>query len=154
MASIDYSDIFNSFLGNVNDIKLTSLTISDAYSILTEYLHKSVFDPYVNRLFSSVSLDDEIQSLSYEMSYITGDDNDREFVINAIALWMVYRWWDQRVSSELLTAQFFGGKEQRWFSQQQHLVALQASKDAAYKQARDFIRDRGFVKNTYLETTS
>ena len=65
MASISYEEVFSSFLGNVTDYNLASLSVTDAYEIMSEYLHKTMAEPYVYRLFSTVKLDDETQTIHF-----------------------------------------------------------------------------------------
>ena len=113
MASIDYTEIFESFLGNVTDYDFVNLSMSDSFVLMTEYLHKALAETYLRRLFSSLTLDDASQTLTYEMVYVIEDESDREFIINAIAKWMVYEWLHKEVRSKTNTAQFFGGKEQK-----------------------------------------
>ena len=56
MTSIDYKDIFESFLGNITDYNFANLSISDSYQLMAETLHKAVSNPFVYRIFSSASL--------------------------------------------------------------------------------------------------
>lgn len=148
MASVSYDDIFSNFLGSITDYDLqVNLSPSDSYGLMTEYLHKTVADQYVKHLFSSVTLDDDVQVFTYEMA--NGND-DAEFVVMAISKWMVYEWLHKEVRSKLNTAQFFGGKEQKFYSQAQHISELRALQDDAFKEARRFIQDRGYISNSYL----
>ena len=151
MASIDYNEIFECFLGNVTDYDFVSMPTSDSYALMTEYLHKALAETYLRRLFSSLSLDDTSQTMTYEMVYVVADESDKEFIINAIAKWMVYEWLHKEVRSKTNTAQFFGGKEQSFYSQAQHISELRGLQDDSYKEARVFVQDRGWINNSYLE---
>ena len=150
MSSLQYNSIFEKFLGNITDYDFVSLSISDSYELMTEYLHKSLAETYVNRLFSSYELDDEINTLTYEMKQSISEDNDAEFISSALAKWMVYEWLHKQVRSITNTAQFFGGAEQKFYAQANHLSELRGLMDDAYKEARFFIQDRGYIKNSYL----
>lgn len=151
MTSIDYEEIFSSFLGSVTDYNLASLEPTEAYDLMKELLHKALADRYVARLFSVKKLDDEVQQFSFEMKYVIDDDSDTEFVVSALAKWMKYEWLHRQVNNTALTAQFFGGKEQKYYSQSNHLSELQALQSSAYDEAYRFIRNRGYIDNTYLE---
>jgi hypothetical protein len=151
MASIDYEEIFGSFLGSVTDYNLASLDATEAYGILTELLHKALADRYVARLFSSKKLDDEIQKFTYEMKYVIDDDSDREFVIECLAKWMKYEWHSNKVNNVALEAQLLAGKEQKYYSQAAHLTELRALQASAYDEAYAYIRNRGYIDNKYLE---
>ena len=113
MASIDYKDIFESFLGNITDYNFANLSITDSYQLMTEYLHKAVANPFVYRIFSTASLDDETQLLSFSLRREENEDMDKEFIITVLAKAMVYEWIHPQVRSTVLTSQFFGGKEQQ-----------------------------------------
>ena len=149
MASVSYETIFNLFLGNITDYKLASLNEDDANTLMTEYLHKSLAASYLNRIFSSVTLDDDTRIISFTLAYDSGRD-ETDFVCNAIAKWMTYEWFHNQVRSTVNTAQFFGGSEQKYYSQQQHLAELKDLEDSLYKEARHFVMDRGWINNSYL----
>lgn len=150
MTSIDYNMIFESFLGNITDYDFANLTMSDSFNIMTEYLHKALAEAYLKRIFSSLTLDDETQVLSYELVQVVDEDNDKEFVIDIIAKWMVYEWLHKEVRSKNLTAQFFGGKEATFYSQANHISELRGMMDDVYKEARFAIQDRLYINNSYL----
>ncbi len=151
MISLDYEDIFSSFLGSVTDYNLASLDATEAYEILKEYLHKALATRYVNRLFSTKKLDDDIQLFSFEMKYPIDEETDREFVINALAKWMAYEWAQNKVSSTTLVMQLLGGKEQKFYSQSNHLSETKALKQNLYDEAYGYIMRRGYIDNKYLE---
>lgn len=150
MASVEYKDIFGMFLGNITDYKLASLEEEDATALMTEYLHKALYAPYVRRIFKSVSFVDAEQVIEFTMNHSTTEDNDKGFVTTAIAKWMTYEWVHNQVNNVVNTAQFFGGAEQKYYSQQQHLTALRELQDSLYKEARNFVMDRGYITNSYL----
>lgn len=151
MTSLDYEEIFSSFLGSVTDYSLASLEPTEAYGIMTELLHKALANRYVARLFLIKKLDDDVQKFSFEMKYVIDSDSDKEFVINALAKWMKYEWLHKQVNNTALTAQFFGGKEQSFYSQSAHLSELQSLQSSAYDEAYAYIRNRGYIDNIYLE---
>lgn len=150
MASIDYKDIFESFLGNITDYNFANLSISDSYQLMAETLHKAAANPFVYRIFSSASLDDETQEFTYEMRYPENDDMDREFVIAVLAKAMVYEWIHPQVRSTSLTSQFFGGKESSFFSQANHITSLLSLEETTLYELRRLIKDRHSFFNTYL----
>ena len=147
MTSISYEEIFSSFLGNVTDYNLASLSATDAFELMTEYLHKTIADPYVKHIFSEVALDDETQLLSYTLS---NDEDNEDFVITAISKWMVYEWYAAKVNNITNIAQFFGNKEQKYYSQAAHSAENKTLRDEAYKEARFYLQNKGFINNSYL----
>ena len=149
MTSVTYESIFNLFLGSITDYKLASLDESDAMALMTEYLHKSLAESYVSRIFKTLSMDDDNHTMTYELAYAPNGD-EANFVVNALSKWMVYEWLHNQVRSVVNTAQFFGGSEQKYYSQSNHLSELRALQDDAYHEARFFIQDRGWISNSYL----
>ncbi len=150
MTSISYDDVFDKFIGSIEDIQLTSLDMSDAYTLMAEYLHKAISETYVRRLFSSIVADDEVQRISFEMKLPTDDSTDTDFVTSVLSKWMVYEWLHKQVKSTTLTSQVFAGKEEKFYSQGAHLAELRGLHDDAYKEARQFVMDRGFIHNSYI----
>lgn len=150
MTSISYEEIFSSFLGNVTDYNLASLSPTDAFEIMSEFLHKSVADPYVYRLFTEYRLDDEGQVFFFTLSNSVNDETDKEFVIATLAKWMVYEWLNQQVQSITNVSQLFSNKESKWYSQAQHISELRGLRDDAFKAARFHIQNAGYVRNSYL----
>lgn len=151
MTFLDYEEIFSSFLGSVTDYSLASLEPTEAYEKLTELLHKALADRYVARLFSSKKLDDDVQKFSFEMKYVIDSESDSEFVKDALAKWMKYEWQSDKVNNIALESRLLAGKEQKYYSEANHLSALQALQSSAYSEAYKFIMSRGYIDNKYLE---
>lgn len=150
MTSISYDRIFNHFLGLVEDNKFWSISKDDTTELLTELLHKSVYSSYVYHLFSSISTEDPVQLLTYEMKHEVNEEVDKNFLIIALAKWMKYEWLSPQLNSVVNTAQMFAGKEEKFYSQANHIAELREMTELAYKEARDFIRDRNYINNDYL----
>ena len=150
MASVSYEKIFELFLGNITDFKLASLEKDDAQSLMTEYLHKALAASYLSHIFSTSVLDDDTETFTYSMAYET-DNDETDFVCTAISKWMTYEWLQNQVKNSTLTQQMiFSSKEKTFYSQANHLAELRALKDDAYKEARGFVQDRGWIHNSYL----
>lgn len=149
--TLSYEDIFSSFLGYVTDYNLASADFQDATDMMREWLKKAYSKPYLRRLFSSSILDDEVQTFTFEMDFEFTDDSDMDFVTDILAKGMVIEWLQPQVKSRLMTAQFFGGKEQKWFSQAQHISELRGLLEDITLEQRKMIRDRGYINNSYLE---
>ena len=150
MASVSYQKIFKLVLGSIKDHSLASLNEEDANTLMTEYLHEALSEPYLNDIFSSSTLDDNAQTFTYVLEQTTKKD-ESDFVANAIAKWMVYAWHAKNVNNTALTEQMiFSSKEKSFFSQQAHLSTNMSLKDSLYKEARQYVMDRGFGHNSYL----
>lgn len=158
MASINYDDIFELFLGQITDYEIAGMNMSEAYEVMTGYLHGVVRQAYVRRLFSTCQLDDEIQSLTYVMKLPTtegsdSDENasiDEDFVKGMLADGMVLEWVTPIVNRTTNLNQMFAGKEQKFYSQSTQLDELQSLRENVYLKFRREIRDRGVISNGYL----
>ena len=150
MTSIKYTDIFSLFLGEVTDYKMYGLDVSDAYALMSEYLQKAIRDPYVKNIFSLVNADNEVQTLSFELRVSSTDDED--FVKSVVSEAMVIHWLKPRLYSITNTEQFFGGKEQKFYAQANHISQLKSMLEDHKTHVRKIIRDRGYLLNDYLES--
>ena len=151
MASIMYEKVFSNFLGEVSDIKFASLEEYEMMEILQEHLHRALAESYLRRCFSSLTLDDDDQMLRYSLKHEVDADTDEEFVINAAAKMMVYKWWANKVNNITLAAQALVGAEQKFYSQANHLTEMRAARDSALAEAQGFIRDRNAMFNSHLD---
>lgn len=150
MSSINYDDIFGSFLSNVTDYKIATQDEDVTTEQLTEYLHKALGTPYIRTIFLSIVLDDDGSTLTYTMKHPDplGDD---DFVLNMLGKAMVYEWVHPQVRKTSLIAQMFSGKEVKWYAQSNHMAELRGIEEDAELEVRRMIRDRGFISNEYLE---
>jgi len=151
MASLSYDEIFSDFLGSVTDYGLASIDIDDMYGLMTEYLHKALSLSYIRRLFSSISLDDTIQEITFEVTNVVDDAADIDFIKYILSKGMVVEWLKPQVRSKLNIAQFFGGKEQKFYAQSNHLSELRGLLEDTQLELRKAIRDRGYIYNPYLK---
>lgn len=150
MASLQYGDIYSYFLGYITDYKLANMDEDSANELMLEYLRKTISDPYVRRLFLTLTMNDEEQLIDFDLSYKTNASSDNDFVQVILAKGMVIEWLQSHVKSRLNTAQMFAGKEQKFYSQSQHISELRGLLDDARLEQRKMIRDRGYINNPYL----
>lgn len=150
MASINYDDVFNQFLGEVTDHKLMSLCDSDAYELMVGWLHKALSNPLIKKTYSLLTFDDAIQKITYELKVSDGGASDKLFTIEILGNEMAYIWANTQVMSDVNTEQFYGGKEQKYYSQANHITALRELKSDCLCDVRRKIGDRGISVNTYL----
>ena len=70
----------------------------------------------VRRLFSSVSADDDVEEIDFELRESLDSDSDTDFIAEVLAVGMVAAWLDPRYHSTLLTSQLLSNSEQKWYS--------------------------------------
>lgn len=152
MASLKYDDIYSCFLGKITDYKFMSLSTDDAYELMKDWLHSAVSKPYTRRVFSSLTLDDEIMVCNFEIADAVDEYNDRDYGIEVITKAMVIEWLEPQVKSVLNISQMFGGKEQKFYAQSTHMNEIQKMLDDAKAELRKIIRDHGYFYRSYNAT--
>lgn len=156
MVSINYDSIFSYFLGNMTDYGLAQADATNVNLQMTEWLHKTCSKPYLKNLFTTLTLSDDIQTVSFEMQNPTDKDNeseDVEFVCDVMAKGMLVEWLRPQVNTHEAIKQFFGGSEQKYYSQANHLSELRSLYKDIKEEFDTMIRDRGAIHNSYLEGT-
>lgn len=152
MASLSYDEIYSRVLDKITDYDFLEYSESEIYDSLNRKLKSVISKPYLRRLFTSVSLDDEVQQFTYSMNYTVNEDADRDFVCEAIALGIVAAWIEPQVkTTNLIHQQFTSSKESKWYNQKDHLNELRALLKDCKLEQQAIIRDRGWINNTYLD---
>lgn len=145
-----YEKIYSCFLGKITDYKFLELEESDAINLMNGYMRSVTARPYVRRLFSSIEFDDYAEVVNFKLKTSVDETSDEDFVTEILGQGMVIAWLEPQVKSVLNLSQFFGGKEQKWFSQAQHVNELQAMLKTAKSELRRMICDYGYVNNSYV----
>lgn len=151
MASLDYNKFYSRLFSKIEAYDFIELPADDLNDFLCNWIHSSSANPYVRKLFTTFSLDDEIQTMSYEMKHSVDEFSDEDFIIEVISLGMVVAWLEPKVNSINNIAQMFGSKEEKFYSQSQHLSELRSLVNDSKKAQRRMIADRGYVWNSYLD---
>lgn len=151
MTSLNYNEVFSIFYSRVEAYDFLSLKNDEVNEFLCSWIRSVISKPYIRRLFTSISIDDEIQVLSYELKYSVDEDSDRYFVTEILGLGIAIQWLEPKINSTMNIAQMFGSKEEKFFSQSQHLKELRDLKESLHREQRSMIRDRGYAWNSYLD---
>lgn len=123
---------------------------SDAKRMMNEWLKSVRANPRVRKVFSTCALNADEEILSFELKNSVDDEYDIEFVIEIFALGVAWKWALPKYQSVLNTAQFFGGKEQSWYSQANHMAELKKLCDSAQLSLYKTISDHGCYNNSYI----
>lgn len=150
MASLTYEDVFSQFYIKATAYDLAELSSIQANEMLSGWLRSAAGKPYVRKLFSSFSLDQDIHEITFEMQYRQDEDSDQEFVLDVLSLGILMEWLRPHVNNYNNMAQVFGSKEEKWFSQALHMSTIKDIFNAAKKEQRQMISDRGSAWNSYL----
>lgn len=86
---------------------------NDLLEIYTERLSNVISNPRVRRLFSSLTLDDEIQQLDFTLNNSVDETADMNFVVGILYFGMTIEWLQPQVDSIMHTSVMIGGKEEK-----------------------------------------
>ena len=147
--TLSYSTLFSRVLNKINDPKELSLDENDLLEIYTERLHSVVGKPRVRRLFSSLSLDDEIQEMTFTLNNSVDEESDKDFVLEILSLGMAIEWLQPQVDSVIHTSVMIGGKEEKKLLDNHKNMIDRL--DSMKKEQNKMIRDYGYMYNSYIK---
>lgn len=133
-----YEKIYNRFLNRTTDFNLAELDDYTLRSMLKGWLHSAVVQV---RTSNDLSYDDELEVFNNDVS-----DLDSEL----LAMGMTMAWLDQTLNSTELTLQFLGGKEEKIYSQANHIAALRALREDTRLEMKRLHSYGTYTNNSYL----
>lgn len=151
MLSVTFDAIYSRFLSKVQAYDLLELTTDDCYEQMNEWLRSVKADARVRKLFTSLSFDDVSKTVSFILRNPVDNDSDIDFVIEVFGLGVAWKWVEPKYKSIINTAQFFGGKEQKFYSQSNHLAELSAMNANSRTDLYRFIASHGYYNNSYIK---
>ena len=146
-----YNDIYSRFLNKIRDYEFAGLPEPNANEQMREWLQSALSHSYIYRIFDTFSADDEIAEIEYTLKTPVDEYSDRNFVEELLGNAMVYEWISPKVKTTTLTnLMVTNAKEQRFFSQQQHITQLRELEADTESKIRSMLRDKGYNYNSYL----
>lgn len=144
---MEYEVIYNRFLSRVKDKKLASLSDRDYSEIMSDYLHNSLGNPFVRRIFESVAFDDDAEEFTYTLKTPMDSASDDEFVVGVLSQAMVIEWMKNNLDADLYLAMAIGGKEEKVLKND--LKVNHARIDYLKKELQRYIRNHGYYNGSY-----
>lgn len=144
MASSEFSGIYSRFFLRVKDYEMSGMEEKLVNELLNGYLRSTLSKPMVRRLFQSISLDEDMEEIEYELRNSLDEDSDKDFVEEVLALGMVSEWASPKYHSTLLTSQLLSNSEQKFYSQSAHLAEMKELYNKSQTDLRKLIRDYGY----------
>lgn len=109
-----YTKVWTRFLQKIKDFNLVEFDDYSFDETMNDWMKSSIVR--TRKCEHNLSLrDDELQEFTEDLSDVE---------IELLALGMVDAWVTPMINSTELTLQFIGGKEEKYFSQSQHLAEL------------------------------
>lgn len=116
-----------------------------AYETMKEWMHEIVALPYVRSKFSTITLDDEIEELTFTLIKSVDDESDNEFVKKLFSDGFVICWLKPQIDSVLNTAFVIGGKDEKKIqSNYKNNIERLDSLEIKHKK---FVRDYGYFNS-------
>lgn len=129
-----YETIYNRFLNKITSYRILELSDDDVQEMLLQWLNAAI--PKFRRCKTDLSLrDDELLEFNNDLM---------ENEIEILALLMVNEWLEPQINSELYVSQFYGGKEEKFFAQANHLEKLIELKKQNRYEVQKLMRDYAY----------
>lgn len=134
-----YELIYNRFLNRTTDFNLATLDDDTLREMLKGWLHSSIVKV---RTSADLSSDDEIECFNNDLSNLD---------IELLAMGMTLAWLDQTLNSSELTLQFIGGKEEKYYSQANHISELRALRADTLREMQQLYTYNTYVNSSYFD---
>lgn len=118
-----------------------------AYETMKEWMHEIVAFPWVRKIFSSITLDDVLEELTFELVNSVDEQSDNDFIIKIFTDGFVICWMRPKIDTAINLATVIGGKdEKKLISNYQANIDRLNSLELKLKK---YIRDYGYINGTY-----
>lgn len=136
-----YDKVYERFLQKIRDFNLIDIDDYSFENMMLSWLNSSIVR--VRKCEHDLSLRDE------EMQEFIEDLSDVE--LELLALGMVDSWITPMLNSTELTLQFIGGKEEKYYSQSQHLAELRNLKKENSLEMNRIHNYYTYTNNSYFD---
>lgn len=134
-----YEVIYGRFLNSTTDFNLAELDDYTLNEMLKGWLHTSIVK---TRTSGDLTRDDENEVFNNDLS---------DLDIELLAMGMRLAWLDQTLNSTELTHQFIGGKEEKVFSQANHIAELRALRADTLREMQQLYTYSTYTNNSYFD---
>ena len=148
---LQYEDIFSMFLSKITDYTFLEHDDSFVMEKMVSWLHASISSPRLRAKFSSLTLDDDKETISFSLKNSIDEQSDCSFVADIIARSMVIAWLEPEVKNVLLTKQLLTGGEEKFYAQANHLSQLEQMLANVKTELKNILRDYGYLNNSYIK---
>lgn len=142
-----YDKIYSAFYLIV-DRDFFKLDKEVAREYMHQWLHNAIATPYIRELFSSVSLDDYLEELTFEVKNPSETYDTDNFVIDVLSKFMKISWNQYNIDTAINRAKVIGGKDEKMLIDpyKNNMDRL----DVLEKQLRKTIMDYNSNNNDYV----
>lgn len=150
MLTLTFDQIYSLFLSKLKALDLIELVDSDAFELMGEWLLSVKAHPRVRKLFSSINFNFDTQICNFTLKNPIDDETDCDFIRDLFAVGMTWKWAEPKYFSAENVLQFFGGKEEKFYSQSNHMNSIRLLYEKGEENLFKTIRDYGYINNSYL----
>lgn len=135
-----YEKVYNRFLNSTTDFNLVELDDYTLNEMLKGWLHTSIVK---TRTSSDLTArDDKTEVFSSDLS---------DLDIELLAMGMRLAWLDQSLNSTENTLMFIGGKEEKFFSQANHIAELRSLRADTLREMQQLYTYSTYTNNSYFD---
>ena len=135
-----YEVIYGRFLNSITDFNLAELDDYTLSEMLKDWLRTAIVK---TRTSSDLSIrDEENEVFNSELS---------DLDIELLAMGMKLAWLDQTLNSTENTLMFIGGKEEKFFSQANHIAELRALRADTLREMQQLYTYSTYANNSYFD---
>ena len=136
-----YGKIYGRFLNRTTDFNLAEMDDHTLSEMLKGWLHTAIVN---------VRTSTDLSARDDENEVFTNDLSDLD--VELLAMGMTMAWLDQALNSTELTLQFIGGKEEKWFSQANHIEQLRALREDTRLEMKRLHSYKTYTNNSYFNS--
>ena len=135
-----YAKVYGRFLNKMTDFNLAELDDYTADEMLKSWLHSAIVNVRTSSNLSARNDEDEA---------FVNDLTDLD--IELLALGMTMAWLDQYLNSTENVLQFIGGKEEKYYSQANHISELRAMREDIRLEMKRLHSYGTYKNNSYFD---
>lgn len=150
LRKVSYENIYSILLGKIRDYDLLDLEFTEFEELMTEKAQSVFANPNFRGKFVSFSADDEVRTISFELSGAVDEEYDKRFVTEVVAEGITVQWLKPYVNNALVLSQFIGTAREKFFSQSSHFAQIEKRLHEAELSFDRLLTTHGFYNNTYF----
>ena len=133
-----YEKVYGRFLNRVSDFNLSELDDYTLNEMLKGWMGSAIVRA---RTSSDLSRNDAEETFNSDLS---------DLDIELLAMGMTLAWLDQSLNSSELTLQFIGGKEEKYYSQANHMAELRALRTETLREMQKLHSYHTYTNSSYF----
>jgi hypothetical protein len=135
-----YEKVYGRFLNSITDFNLAELDDHTLNEMLKDWLYTSIVKTRTSSNLTERNEDEEV---------FNSDLSDLD--IELLAMGMKLAWLDQTLNSTDNILMFIGGKEEKFFSQANHIAELRALREDTLREMQKLYTYSTYTNNSYFD---